>query len=355
MSKKKVLFISNIEVPYRVVFFNELSKKCDLTVLYERKESKNRNRKWASSIDQNYKAEYLNGINIKNENSFDIKILKYLFKKYDFIIIGCINSYVQIYMVLIMILFRVKYYINLDGECYISNKSFKNSIKKFLLDKAEGIFVAGEKNKKDLERIFNNKIYTYYFSSLTKHEIAENGLKYLENNRDDFILVIGQYLSYKGLDIIVEVAKEMSNQTFKIVGVGNKDKSFFKLLEMSNVKNIIVIPFLQKDDLEIEMKKCKLFVLPSRKECWGLVINEVASFGTPIVSTYGSGAAVEFLEEEYPQFLAIPGNKKDLIEKINNWMKLDIQKKEKYKKFLITKSSNYSIDKAVNVFLSIFN
>lgn len=32
---KKVLFITNIPAPYRVVFFNELGKKCDLTVIFE--------------------------------------------------------------------------------------------------------------------------------------------------------------------------------------------------------------------------------------------------------------------------------------------------------------------------------
>ena len=44
---KKILYISNIEVPYRVSFFNEFAKHCDLTVLYERKKSDNRDENWA--------------------------------------------------------------------------------------------------------------------------------------------------------------------------------------------------------------------------------------------------------------------------------------------------------------------
>lgn len=33
---KEVLYISNVEVPYRNEFFNQLALKCNLTVLYEK-------------------------------------------------------------------------------------------------------------------------------------------------------------------------------------------------------------------------------------------------------------------------------------------------------------------------------
>lgn len=33
----KVLYITNLASPYRVNFFNELNRYCDLTVLFERK------------------------------------------------------------------------------------------------------------------------------------------------------------------------------------------------------------------------------------------------------------------------------------------------------------------------------
>lgn len=58
---KKILYISNIQVPYRVKFFNELSKYCDLTVLYERKNSTNRDIKWSKSEEDKYKVIFLNG------------------------------------------------------------------------------------------------------------------------------------------------------------------------------------------------------------------------------------------------------------------------------------------------------
>lgn len=42
----KLLYITNIPSPYRVDFFNELSKYCDLTVLFERKKADDRDDNW---------------------------------------------------------------------------------------------------------------------------------------------------------------------------------------------------------------------------------------------------------------------------------------------------------------------
>ena len=78
-----------------------------MTVLYERKKSANRDEKWIRSIKSDYKIEYLNGIKVKNEYSFDLKILKYIFsKKYDKVIIGCYNSQSQILSILLMRILR---------------------------------------------------------------------------------------------------------------------------------------------------------------------------------------------------------------------------------------------------------
>ena len=42
----KVLFLTFIPSPYRLSFFEELAKHCDLTVLFERGQSKYRKGNW---------------------------------------------------------------------------------------------------------------------------------------------------------------------------------------------------------------------------------------------------------------------------------------------------------------------
>lgn len=75
-----------------------------------------------------------------------------------------------------------------------------------------------------------------------------------------------------------------------------------------------------------------------------MVVNEAASFGTPIVSTWGSGAAVEFLSEAYPQYLAKPGDAASLYKCIKKCLESD---NTSYSEYLRMKSEEYSIEISV--------
>lgn len=347
---KKVLYISNIEVPYRSEFFNQLSKKVDLTVLYERKKSSNRDEDWTNSVKQNYKIEYLKGIKIKNEYTFDFKILKYIFdRQYDKIIIGCYNSPSQILAILMMRLFNKNYILNLDGEYFLDGHELKQEIKRFLIKGAQEYLIAGKKSGDNISKYVSKEhVHPYYFSSLTKEDI-ENNRKKQNKNITNKILVVGQFFDYKGLDIALNVAKNMPEKNFEFVGMGNRSQSFKDLVKKLEINNVEIIPFLQKDKLNQEYRTCKMLVLPSRKECWGLVINEAASFGTPIVASNGSGAAIEFLSDKFSQFLAIAEDSKDLEDKIN--LLYDYKDISNYSLYLIDKSKKYTIDKNVEIFL----
>lgn len=345
-----LLYISNIEVPYRNEFFNQLSKSTNLTVLYERRKSSNRDEKWTSSVKPEYKIEYLDGIKIKNEYNFDFKIIKYIFSnKFEKIIIGCYNSPSQMLAILLMKIFRKKYILNLDGECFLEGNSLKQRLKRFFIKGAHRYLIAGEKSGENLSKYLpKEKIYPYYFSSLTKEELEENS-KHINKNINNKVLVVGQYFDYKGLDIVLEIAKITQSIKYRFIGSGKRSNLLKEKVEEMGISNVEIIPFLKKDELYREYQECLCLLLPSKQECWGLVVNEVASFGTPIVSTLGSGAACEFLLQKYSEFLAKSGDKNSLVNALNNFF--NYNKVEEYKKHLISMSKLYSIEKNVEVLL----
>lgn len=351
LNMKKILYLSNIEVPYRTAFFNELSKHCELTVLYERESSSNRDNTWTKSVKRNYNVKYLGGINIGNENAFSLKILKYVFSKYDSIVIGCYNSPVAMFAILFMKLMRKPYILNLDGEPFLKGKGFKNKIKHFFLKGARKYLTAGEKSAQSIESVSKNRpVIPYYFSSLSQEELNQNSKDISERNKN--VLVIGQYFDYKGMDIALKAALQTPEIQYKFVGMGKRTELFLNEHHCEDAENIEFIPFLQKADLCNEYRDCAMLVLPSRQECWGLVINEAASFGTPIVSTKGSGAAVEFLQDDFPQYLAEPNNADDLCRCIQ--LLFTNENTADYSEFLIKKSALYSIENSVKAHLNAF-
>lgn len=350
---KKILYVTNIEVPYRVKFFNELSKYCDLTVLYERKYSSNRDEKWSNSVEGNYKKEYLNGKNVGTEFSFSFSIVKYLFGGYDKIIFGCFNSPVQIFATTILRLLRRSYVMSTDGELFLNGKSLKTKTKCFFLRGATRYLIAGEKSAMNVKKIVNeNKVYTYYFSSLNEKELETHANAGLSANRNKTVLIIGQYFDYKGLDIAMDVARLDETIEYICVGMGKRTEKFVSEQKVKDLKNVKVISFLNKDELEKLYLTCGILLLPTKQECWGLVVNEAASFGMPIVSTWGSGAAVEFLSDSYPEYLAEPGNPQDLYEKVVKALKTSNSKLESD---LVVKSRKYSIESNVRTYLEVLN
>lgn len=350
--RKKVLYISNIQVPYRVRFFNLLAEKCDLTVLYERSQSGSRDKAWAQSVQENYKREFLDGVKIGNESSFSFKILKYLMRDYDEIIIGCYSTPVQMFANLFLRLIRKQFIMNFDGEIFADGNRFKTHMKKYFIKGASKYLIAGERAAISLKTIAGMKpIIPYYFSSLTEQELKNHKISVGGNYRTDYALVVGQYYPYKGMDIAVQVAELLPEFKFKFVGMGKRTAEFISDTHADQLANVEIISFLQTAALEEEYRKCKMLILPTRQECWGLVVNEAASFGTPVVSTNGSGAAVEFLFEKYPFLLAEPDNAENLAEVVRaawNMKMID------YSGYLIEKSEKYSIEHSVDCHMKAF-
>lgn len=329
---KKILYLSNIEVPYRVRFFNELAKHCRLTVLYESRSCQHRDPRWAKSEEKKFRAEYLTE-----------SLLSVLQESYDTVILGCYHTPMQIFAAALLRLRNIPYVINLDGEPYLDGNGMKARCKRLLLDGGAAYLTAGERAARSLQDLAANRCVTpYYFSSLSGQE-ARRELP--REKRTDTILVVGQYLPYKGLDVALEAARMDKTLHYRFVGMGARTEKMKR--ENRIPENVELVPFLSREALEREYMRCALLVLPSRRECWGLVINEAASFGTPVVSTWGSGAAVEFLSEKYPQYLAEPGDAADLLCCIRRC--LAAEDNEAYGAFLREKGLRYNLEHSVRI------
>ena len=143
---KRILYISNIEVPYRAEFFTRLSERCDLTVVYEGS-NEERDSTWASSGNSEYRKIF-----IDRKSRFIGKLRELLTmagKDWDLVIIGCYSTPLQILTAKYLKITGRKYVVNLDGEAFIS-KGFKSMVKRFVLRGADGYLTAGKHSAESL-------------------------------------------------------------------------------------------------------------------------------------------------------------------------------------------------------------
>lgn len=168
---KKVLYITDITVPYRTKFFDLLSKKCDLKVVYRTKQIGSRNSTWSHSISLNFSHLFLN----KSIITACVQLISLLSKKWDIRVIGCVNEKVEILAMLYMRLFHIPYYLNFDGETFFEGDSLKAKIKRFIAKGAKKYLVAGNEAAKNLRKVIGNaEIQVYYFSSLSEQELISH-------------------------------------------------------------------------------------------------------------------------------------------------------------------------------------
>ena len=92
----------------------------------------------------------------------------------------------------------------------------------------------------------------------------------------------------------------------------NLQKTILFLQEQEIPDNVETVAFLQKAQLEEEYHSCQMLVLPSRKECWGLVVNEAMANGLPVITTEMCNAGKELIENGINGYI-VPIRDKDAI------------------------------------------
>ena len=124
---------------------------------------------------------------------------------------------------------------------------------------------------------------------------------------------VGRFVKIKAIDILVEAYCNLPNSVQKqwpLLLIGDGDQKAC-ILDRRN-ENITVIPFLQPEELRLELLKGGVGCLPTHKDQWGVVLHEFALMGLPILASSGCGAATEFLISGFNGFMFKNGSVSDL-------------------------------------------
>lgn len=323
---KKILFLTNIPSPYRVEFFNLLAKHCELTVLYQKKSSDERDEKWRSQASKNYRSIYLKGKSVNTDSAICLDVVKYLKKGiYDQVIICGIASPTEMLAIEHCQLHGIPYAIEGDGAFYEKGNALKEKLKHHLLSHCNMAFSTCHEHSKYYMAygVTPEKIHKYPFSSIHEQDIIqvsqEDKLamkKELGITERKMIISVGQFIPRKGFDLLLKASQSFDDEIGVYLIGGQCTPEYAEILkDHPHRDHIHFIDFLEKKELARYYQAADLFVFPTREDIWGLVVNEAMAYGLPVITTSRCNAGLELVQEGKNGYI-VPSENIDLLKKV---------------------------------------
>lgn len=330
MSKIKVLYVTNIPAPYKVSFFNELGLYCDLTVIFEREKASDREEKWHDYEFKNFRAIFLNGINYGREFSISFDIKRQLDRiEFDIIVLSNYSSLTGMIAIEHLKRRNIPFTISVDGGLIDYGESnLKRRLKTRLISSADAWLSTGEFTNKYLTYYgaSQNDIYIYPFTTMKKENIIKQPLSKLEKEEKrrklnipykNMVLSVGSFIPRKGFDVLIRAAKDFTEDTGVYIIGGTPTAEYLDLINQYKIDNIHFMDYLEYEELKEYYLTTNLFVLPTREDIWGLVINEAMTNALPVITTTNCVAGIEMVKEGANGYLVPKDSKEQLVARTN--------------------------------------
>ena len=252
----KILFLTNVPAPYRVRFFNELARYCDLTVVYEKERSDERDASWTESIRDGYRTVVLRGLRTGTDSAFAPGVLKYLDRnKFDLVVICGIASPTQMLAIQYCQLRGIPYAIEGDGAFPKDGQGLKEWVKRGLIRKADLCFSTGRMHDAYYRQYGarEDTIVPYPFTSVEEKDVRQAPVSPAEKARlrrelnmteDRILLAVGQFIPRKGFDVLLEAARQLPKDVGIYIVGGEPTEEYLQMQkDLPQIqKNLLHLP-----------------------------------------------------------------------------------------------------------------
>ncbi|MGC4020645.1 MAG: glycosyltransferase family 4 protein [Cyclobacteriaceae bacterium] len=197
---------------------------------------------------------------------------------------------------------------------------FKGFLKKKLsdaIDNCIAVAAIGMKAQREYQTRFNRiPIFNIpYHCSLNEFQ----ALSLTKNNQSINLLFCGQMIKRKGLDILLKAFDFLSSRYNVVLHlVGREADLQLMLSEVSSAGRAKIINhgFQAPDSLPEYFALADIFVLPSRYDGWGVVVNQAIGAGLPVICSDQVGAGLDLIEDGVNGFLFKSEDEGDLRAKL---------------------------------------
>lgn len=306
--KQRVLFISNIPAPYRMDFFDALGELYELTVVFEARRATGIRFNWNDDGTHSFRAIFLSDGEI-DETHVDRRIFQYVKRgMFDHIVATSYGYYTETAALLKLRLLGIPYDLELDGGVVRAGESvIKRLLKRFLIRGARRLFSSGAAT----DALFFHygaqkaRIVRYPFTSLHADKLLHEPPDAIEKRAvraeleipyERVVLTVGQFIHRKGFDVLLNCCDRFGEDTGVYIIGGEPTEEYRQIVEEKRLQNVHFLPFMDERQLSRRFLAADVFVLPTREDMWGLVINEAMAYALPVVTTDRCNAGVALVQ-----------------------------------------------------------
>lgn len=327
---KRVAIITNIPAPYRVDFFDYLQKNYDeyeFTIIYSSKNEDNR--KWDVDQEKMNRSVFLESKTLKLKKRFDnyylhvpVGVAKILEKIKPDVVVGSEYNPTIIQALYYCQKKKIPFVSWTDGTLFSErNRNFvQKFLRRFVVSRADAYIGSSTKSK---------EAQIYYGADERKCHISYLAVdveKYIQKPQGQGkgkILCVGSLIERKGVDLLLNALGKMSADfEMYFAGDGDEKESLQKLAEELGISaKIHFLGQLNRATLLKHYADSDLFVLPTREDCFALVILEAMCSELPIVCSKYADGAYDLIQEGENGFIVDPYNADEFAEKIEAVLK----------------------------------
>ncbi|MFA5235327.1 MAG: glycosyltransferase family 4 protein [Bacilli bacterium] len=326
----KILFVFAHPAPYKIDLFNGLAPHVELTVVFERHASGFRHPYFYDRTHYAFKTIFLRGISFGAENHYSRELIRHLKKNdYDLIVMNGYSSLTEIVTINYLQRTHRPYVLYVNGGVVRKDPPWRKRLKTRLISRAAHYFAPAPQVDDYLIHYGANPalIVRYPYATLFHKDLSRELIgkdqritfwKRLGIPRDNVFLSAGQFVSRKNNTLLLSLwAKRSPDDHLVLVGSGPEEAKYRRFIEDNDLHNVHLIGYQRHEDLLNFMAHAEAFIILSKEDIYGHVVNESLSQGTPVIGSSRVIAARHLIKDGYNGFVVDPENENGINQAID--------------------------------------
>lgn len=331
--KKRIVIITDGPSPYRVAHYRFLQntyKEYEFHVIFAIKKSKSELRQWKTSDEGLKNVNYLPNHTILIKKRYDNRQIFIthgvgkVLTQIDADVVICMEYNPTSIQAMVWCKRNKIPYISLTDGTLNSERNIskiQRLSRKYIMKNADAFIASSTKAKEKIESYnVKERIFISYLSEDQGEYLQK---KIINNGR--VMLYVGSLIERKGVDLLLNAMAKMTSECeLNIAGSGpllQELQTQTKQLGLSD--RVHFLGYKQRQDLLNLYLDADLFVLPTREDCYGLVIMEAMCSSMPVVVSKFADGAYDLVEQNVTGMIIDPYNSDEFANALEMALKIN--------------------------------